>query len=218
MRKISTTAHAMLALLSIRPWSTYDLVQWMKKSNLRAIWPRAESLVYREPKHLEREGLAKSTVSYQGERKRTSYRITRAGRKALRKWLGQPNARFNYRSEALVKVSFADFGTLEDLQGNIEQVLQEAEQDARAMLDFAEERRIIGPALGNRTHVNALVATFILDIMEARIRWAHAAQRVVSKWKTAEGDERSLKQGEESWTRIHERLKALLEETNRSAA
>jgi len=59
--------------------STYELVQYMKESNLRAIWSRAESQVYKEPKRLEQEGLAESSVEFQGERKRTLYRATRAG-------------------------------------------------------------------------------------------------------------------------------------------
>lgn len=84
MRKISTAAYAMLGVLSGRARSTYELVQYMKESNLRAIWPRAESHVYKEPKRLEQEDLAESHVEYQGERKRTVYRATRMGRKALR--------------------------------------------------------------------------------------------------------------------------------------
>ena len=72
----------MLGILSVRGRSTYELVQYMRESNLRAIWSRAESQMYSEPKRLEQEGLAESSVEFQGERRRTMYRATRAGRTA----------------------------------------------------------------------------------------------------------------------------------------
>jgi DNA-binding PadR family transcriptional regulator len=218
MSRISTTAYAMLGLLSLRSWSSYEIAQYMKLSNLRAIWPRAESQVYKGPARLEKEGLAASTVEFTGERKRTVHRITRAGRAALRKWLGQPSKRFAYRSEALVKISFGDCGTIDELRRNIEAVRREAEEDARVMLAFAEGRGEEGPLYSQRTHVNALVAMFILDLMEARIRWARSAERLVRDWETTRGDEGSIEQGNELWAQLQLRLTRLLAESDRSAA
>ena len=100
MSKVTTTAYSMLGLLSLRAWSTYELAQHMLRSNLRAIWPRAESRIYEEPKRLTREGLAEAEVLWRGGRRRTVYTITRRGRDALRRWLGQPSRRFSFRSEA----------------------------------------------------------------------------------------------------------------------
>ena len=218
MSKISTAAYAILGLLSMRQWSTYELVQYMKRSNLRSLWPRAESQVYQEPKRLENADLAKSKISFNGERKRTVYAITRAGRAAFRKWLGQPSERFSYRSEAMVQVSFADFGTIEDLRRNIEEIRQEAEEDAAVMLDFAEERKQLGPLFAKRAHVNALTALFILDLMEARIRWARSAEETIRDWKSSEAGEGSLQQGNDTWDQIHRRLKRLLKDVERRAA
>lgn len=54
-----------------------------------AMWPRAASVVYEEPKRLVRLGLAGSTKEYTGNRASTVYSITDAGR---RRWpLGWPN-------------------------------------------------------------------------------------------------------------------------------
>lgn len=218
MSRISTTAYAMLGLLSLRSWSSYEIAQYMKLSNLRAIWPSAESQVYKGPPRLEKEGLAASTVEFTGERKRSVHRITRAGRAALRSWLGQPSQRFAYRSEALVKVSFGDFGTIDDLRRNIESVRREAEDDARVMLTFAQERADKGPLYSQRTHVNALVASFILDVMEARIRWARRAERIVRDWETTQSDAEKLGQGNELWAQLELRISRLLAEADRSAA
>ena len=131
MAKITTTGYSLLALVAIRPLSTYELAQRMKLSFLRAIWPRAESQIYAEPKRLVHEGLATSKSEPTGDRPRTLYRITRKGRGALRRWLREPSARFRYQSEALVKVAFADRGTRKDLLRNIEALRSEALDDAR---------------------------------------------------------------------------------------
>jgi DNA-binding PadR family transcriptional regulator len=218
MSKITTTGYAMMGILSARARSTYELVQYMKESNLRAIWSPAESQVYKEPKRLAEEGLAESRVEFQGERKRTLYRATRAGRKALREWLGEPSQRFSYRSEAMVKVSFGDFGSVEDLSRNIQAIRDEAEDDARVMLEFAESRAERGPVARRRTHVNALVALFIIEMMEVRIRWASRALEFIQGWTEARGNEAAFEQGDAAWLEIHDRLKVLLADADRRAA
>ena len=48
---LTTTSYAVLGLLSIKPWSSYELTQQMDRS-LGRIWPRAMSKLYEEPKKL----------------------------------------------------------------------------------------------------------------------------------------------------------------------
>lgn len=218
MPKVTTTGFAMLGVLSVRERSTYELVQYMKESNLRAIWSRAESQVYKEPKRLEQQGLVASRVEFQGERRRTLYRATQAGRRALRDWLQQPSQRFSYRSEALVKVSFGDFGSIDDLRRNILAIRDEAEEDARIMLSFAENRAEHGPVAKQRSHANALVALFIIDMMEVRIRWARKAEEFIDGWLDAKGNDAALKQGDAAWLEIRARLKEMLADADRRAA
>jgi PadR family transcriptional regulator AphA len=218
LRKVTTAGHAMLGILSVRARSTYELVQYMRENNLRAIWSRAESQIYREPKRLEQEGLAESRVEFQGERRRTLYRATRAGRRALCEWLGEPSQRFTYWSEAMVKVSFGDFGSLEDLRRNIQEIRGEAEDDARVMLAFADARAERGPEDARRAHVNALVAQFIIDMMEVRIRWARKAEEFIEGWTDAKGNEAAFKQGDDAWLEIRDRLRVLLADSDRHAA
>ena len=52
MSEPTPTSYAIQALLSLRPWSAYELTGFMRTSNLRGIWPRAESRLYAEPKNL----------------------------------------------------------------------------------------------------------------------------------------------------------------------
>ena len=58
LSRLSTTSYAVLGLLSLRSWTTYELAQQMGRS-LDRIWPRAESKVYEEPKKLVANGYAR---------------------------------------------------------------------------------------------------------------------------------------------------------------
>ena len=82
MRKLSTTSYAVLGLLALRPWSTYELAQQVSKS-LSSWWPRTERQLYEQPKILVDHGLATATTEMVGRRPRTLYDITPAGRVAL---------------------------------------------------------------------------------------------------------------------------------------
>jgi len=111
---LTTTSYAVLGLLAVRPWSSYELTQQMDRS-LGRVWPRAVSKLYEEPKKLTARGLARSAVQQNGQRTRTVYTITAEGRRALAEWLGQPGEGPALEFEQLLKVFFADNGTTADL-------------------------------------------------------------------------------------------------------
>src|SRR5262245_32755275 len=90
-RQLSPTSFAILGLLSIKPFTTYELAQQMERT-VSWFWPRAESMIYEEPKKLVAAGLATSRVTFTGKRRSTVYEITDAGRKSLRDWLDTPAA------------------------------------------------------------------------------------------------------------------------------
>src|SRR5690349_18110968 len=109
MRALTTTSYAILGLLAIRPWTTYELAKQMEVS-LRNFWPRAERKLYEEPRKLVEHGLAEVTKDAVGNRPRSIYRITPEGRSALRAWLGEPGALASLEFETLIKVFFAEQG------------------------------------------------------------------------------------------------------------
>jgi PadR family transcriptional regulator, regulatory protein AphA len=90
-RQLSPTSFAILGLLSIQPFTTYELAQQMDRT-VSWFWPRAASMIYEEPKKLVAEGLATSQVTFTGKRRSTVYEITDAGRASLRDWLDAPAA------------------------------------------------------------------------------------------------------------------------------
>jgi DNA-binding PadR family transcriptional regulator len=218
MAKITTTGYSILALLAIRPLSTYELAQRMKLSFLRAIWPRAESRIYEEPKRLVREGLASSKSEPSGDRPRTVYRATRKGRGALRRWLREPSTRFRYRSEALVKLAFADRGSREDLLHNIEALRAEALDDARIYLTAADRVVAEGLMMPERAHLSAMVDEFVLEMIEARLRWARFADEFSREWAEPAGTEATARQAIAWWKATAERLRRLIDEERTRAA
>ena len=86
---LTTTSYALLSLLALRPWTTYELAKQMRRS-LHWFWPRAESKLYVEPRKLEARGLVRSETRYNGRRPSTVYTITAAGRRALTTWVRRP--------------------------------------------------------------------------------------------------------------------------------
>ncbi len=108
---LTTTSYAILGLLAARSWSTYELIQQMERS-LGHMWPRAASKLYEEPKKLVEHGLARVTRDDVGRRRRNVYAITAEGRRALAAWLEDPGAGPSLEFEQLLKISFADSGTV----------------------------------------------------------------------------------------------------------
>ena len=180
---LGTTSHAVLGLLALRPWTTYELAKQVQRS-LGWFWPRAERKLYEEPKRLVAAGLATATGQRTGNRPRTMYAITPAGRKALRRWLGEPSAPPALEFEAMVRVFFADGGTLEQLRATLEQVEATAEARLAALRSMIEDS-LEGPyEFAARLPVNALALRFQLDLERLQADWARWAREQTAHWRS----------------------------------
>src|SRR5262245_23377789 len=102
-------------MLAIRPWSAYDLTKQMRRS-LAYCWPKAESVLYDEPKRLVRLGLARANEEPAGNgRTRAVYSISDEGRSALREWLATEPAPPHFELESLLRLLYADKGRKRDV-------------------------------------------------------------------------------------------------------
>ncbi len=117
--ELTTTSYAILGLLAVKPWTTYELAQQMGRA-MSHFWPRARSKLYEEPKKLVAHGLARASAEQVGRRPRTLYTITPKGRRALAAWATTESAPPVLESEALLKVFFAEFGSKQDLLATIQ--------------------------------------------------------------------------------------------------
>jgi DNA-binding PadR family transcriptional regulator len=181
MRELTTTSYAILALLAVRSWTTYELAKQMQRS-LRDVWPRAESVVYEEPKNLVAHGLASAKTTRTGRRASTVYAITAKGRRQLRRWLEEPGSAPVTEFEALLKVAFADQGTREGLLANLTAVRDYAERRRADVVARLDEYATTGGPFPDRLPVISLVARFQLDQAEMLFRWAEWARLEVESW------------------------------------
>jgi PadR family transcriptional regulator, regulatory protein AphA len=178
---LTTTSYALLGLLAIRRWTTYELAKQVQRG-LGWFWPRAERKLYDEPKRLVAHGLATVSSERTGRRPRSVYAITPAGRRALRRWLDEPSAPPQLEFEAMVKVFFAEGGSLQQLRRTLDVVEAEAAarlEELRSMIDASGDD---GYEFAGRVHVNALAMRFHLDHQRLLLRWARWAREESASW------------------------------------
>lgn len=181
MEDLTTTSYAILSLLGVRPWTTYELAQQMERS-VGGMWPRATSVVYEEPKRLVRLGLADAETRYTGRRASTVYSITNTGRAALADWLATAGDSPTIEFEALLKVAFADNGTIEALRVNLAGIRHYAEQDFEGVCARLQEYADTGGPYPERLPVIALATRFYLEFNIALRRWVEWAEAATEDW------------------------------------
>jgi len=180
-QELTTTSYAILGLLAIRPWSTYELAQQMRR-NLHYFWPRAESSLYIEPKRLVEAGLAEARAAPVGKRRRTVYSITATGRAALESWLVEPAGEARLEVETLVKVMFASDGSKDDLVDHLRRFRDEQEVRRNGLRAIFREYLDGEDTFPERVHVNVLCYRLIWDYTMTAASWAAWALDAVERW------------------------------------
>jgi PadR family transcriptional regulator AphA len=182
-RQLTTTSHAILGLLALRPWTTYELAKQVQRS-IGWFWPRAERKLYDEAKHLAAERLATSDRQMTGSRPRTVYGVTAKGRRALAQWLDEPPVPPTLEFEGMVKVFFADGGSLEQLRATLSSIA--ATSDERLVdLESKVEQNVSGDVpFPERLPLNSLGLRFLLDHERLVGRWARWALEETAGWRT----------------------------------
>jgi PadR family transcriptional regulator, regulatory protein AphA len=107
--ELSPTAYVILGMLGWRPMSGYEIKSLVDKST-RFFWAASYGQIYPELRKLSADGLIEGKASPQGGRRRNVYRLTAAGRRELRDWLGVDADVFELRDEGLLKLFFAEAG------------------------------------------------------------------------------------------------------------
>lgn len=176
----TTTSFAILGLLSLRSWSTYELAKQVSRS-LHWFWPRAERKLYDEPKVLVADGFATSSKSYTGERARTVYDITDAGRAALTAWLDEPPAARVIEFEAMLKIFFADAGSITQLAATVDAV-EAASHDRLSELVTMIDAVIEHPEFPDRLHISALSLRLQFAQEAGALTWSRWARQEIESW------------------------------------
>jgi DNA-binding PadR family transcriptional regulator len=181
---LTTTSFAVLGLLAMREWTTYELAHQMKRS-FSYFWPRAERRIYDEPARLAAAGYAQSRRDLVGRRPRTCWQITPEGRDALHAWLGEPpTTPRTMEFEGLVKVFLAPQGSKRQLLDTLAVIEHNAEQRRRELAEMSAEIVADGGRFPERIHVNALAMQYMVAVSELTAQWARDAADTVGAWRS----------------------------------
>jgi DNA-binding PadR family transcriptional regulator len=180
---LSTTSYAVLGMLAVRPWSAYELTKQMRRS-LAYCWPKAESVLYDEPKRLANLGLVSSTDEPVGDGRRTRavYAITKAGRAALREWLATEPAPPRFELEPLLRLLYADHGSKADALRAVAVTRAWVREETERALAQLEEYRSTGGPFPRRLHITMVFADLYARLLEAVEQWTAEATEEVSSW------------------------------------
>jgi DNA-binding PadR family transcriptional regulator len=164
---LTTTEGVVLGLLAEGDRSGYDLLKRAERS-VAHMWAPAKSQLYAVLPRLVEAGLAgRRTVRQTGRPDKQVYRLTRAGRAAVRQWL--ETAPPKSWDELLLKVFFAELCSREAL-------LRQLDAYADVQRGFLAEYEAIEPA----TRYGALTLEYGLELMPARLKWLEKTRRELS--------------------------------------
>jgi DNA-binding PadR family transcriptional regulator len=165
---LTTTEGVVLGLLAEGDRSGYDLLKRAERS-VAHMWAPAKSQLYAVLPRLVEAGLAgRRTVRQTGRPDKQVYRLTRAGRAAVRQWL--ETAPPKSWDELLLKVFFAELCSREAL-------LAQLDAYADVQRGFLAEYEAIAPA----TRYGALTLEYGLELMPARLKWLEKTRRELSR-------------------------------------
>jgi PadR family transcriptional regulator, regulatory protein AphA len=167
---VTSASYVVLGMLGIGARSGYEVRRYMEQS-ARFFWTISPVQIYPELKRLEATKLVKGREDPRGGRPRRLYRLTAAGRRALRDWLKEPGElTVEWRDQALLKLFFAD--ALDDAQA-VDQLRALRERSERFATQFSRQIVPAAAAAAEREGLRytSLVARFGLDFNEWVVRW-----------------------------------------------
>lgn len=126
---LTTTSYVVLGLIGLRgPSTSYDLKRAVRRS-VGFFWPFPHAQLYSEPRRLAEAGLLDVSTEDTGRRRQT-FSLTEAGRRALRTWLAEPLTEpMQVRDVAELKLFFGELALESDMLALArEQVRQHTER------------------------------------------------------------------------------------------
>ena len=174
MSTLSPTARVILGFLGLGPRSGYDIKSYADVST-RFFWGASYGQIYPELRRLEEQGLVEADETT-GPRRRRAYRLTEAGKRALREWLtADGGLAFEYRDEGLLKLFFGDLLSRDEVLANLRRLREQHE----AVL--AHFRQIAADAAPEREPDEAefpyLVLGYGIEFMEWVSGWCRRMEK-----------------------------------------
>jgi DNA-binding PadR family transcriptional regulator len=157
-----------LGFLQRDPASGYDIKQHIDIST-RFFFASSYGQIYPELKKLEEAGLVKGAAKTQGQRARTEYSLTPAGKAELDSWLQSPGNGVEMRDEALLKLFFSIHV---DREVQLDRLKALRDERRLGLAQLQEVQRVTD---GEIPEMPELVLGYGLELYEFIIGWAERA-------------------------------------------
>jgi DNA-binding PadR family transcriptional regulator len=172
---LTPTGRVILGMIALGRQTGYDIKQFVDKST-RHFWAASYGQIYPELRRLDEDGLIRGQSEPTGGRARTVYELTDAGKAALKDWLEpEPDAIFEVRDEAMLKLFFSDMGTPEQRIRNIRAMREAHERtlaQLRSMQAKADHHMPDGPRL---------TLELGIGLHRGIVEWCEATERRLSE-------------------------------------
>jgi PadR family transcriptional regulator AphA len=160
-----------LAAIGEQGASTPELVEMFSRGHM--YWTSSASQVYAEPKRLLALGWITSEKAPAKTRSRTVYRLTDAGREALRGWLRRPAGFPKLQHEACIRLFAGDMISDADILRSLRRLREDLEEMERVV-----ERNIArAPLLPHRERYQLLHQDLGRRLVRAHAEWLDAVER-----------------------------------------
>jgi DNA-binding PadR family transcriptional regulator len=168
-------SYAILALIGEGGASAHELVDYCRRGG-PAFWASAPSQVYAEPKRLLRLGWVTASLEPGRTRARRVYRLTDAGREALREWAREPAPYADIRDQAHVRLLAGDMLDDADIVASLTAMRPELER-VEALLAESERR---AADLRHRTRYLLLTQSLGRHLVGAYRDWIDEVERALA--------------------------------------
>ncbi len=166
MSSLSATATIILGFLHFAPRSGYDIKQSVEIST-RFFWGASYGQIYPELRRLEQAGLVR--VVAEGGRRRKTYGLTAAGKRAFDEWFRGDGDLLQFRDEGMLRLFFSDFTDEEVALANVRRMRERREEVLSFLRTEIQPRAQEDVELGYRFPPRAL--EFGIAWLEAQAAW-----------------------------------------------
>ena len=180
-RQPTTASFACLVLLGERTMTATQIIEGMRRSGIRYVWPRADSRLYETPRQLCELGWAE-VVGDRSQGRGTRYRVTDAGRAALGAWLDEPGRPPSFEYEALLKLYSSVRGSRDQTLAQLEVLREHVVRGYAVLMRISAQLATSGMEQPAVSRMSALLFEYSRFELDMRARWlAHAAE-VINAW------------------------------------
>ena len=175
--ELSKTAYVILGMLGLGKSTGYDIKALVDVST-RFFWAASYGQIYPELKRLEALGLIEGEEGPENGRRRKAYRLTDAGRRALRDWLNSGDElHTELRHEGVLKFFFADALEPEEQLALMRRIRAHHESIAEQLRSFQASKEADEP----ENRFPGLTLAWGIEYQERMAEWCAVTEQQLSE-------------------------------------